>query len=86
MAERGWYYLWLATDDYRRGDYRSGLADLERLGGPFLFIRPALVAMCQAQLGNQEEARTALQEALALDPLSLRIRAAPSACTAPPRI
>jgi len=68
MAERGWYYLWLAIDDYRRGDYRSGLADLERLGGPFFFIRPALVAMCQAQLGNQEEARAALQEALALDP------------------
>jgi len=67
-AEQGWYYLWLAIDDYRRGDYRSGLADLSRLGGTFFFVGPALVAMCQAQLGNQEEARAALQEALALDP------------------
>jgi len=68
MAERGWYYLWLAIDDYRRGDYRSGLAELDRLGGTFFFVSPALVAMCQAQLGKQEEARKALQEALALDP------------------
>ena len=51
MAKQGWYYLWLAIDDYRRGEYRSGLADLERLGGPFFFVKPALVAMCQAQLG-----------------------------------
>ena len=68
MAERGWYYLWLAIDDYRRGDYRSGLADLERLGGTFFFVSPALVAMCQAQLGNRGAAAEALQEALALDP------------------
>jgi Flp pilus assembly protein TadD len=68
MAERGWYYLWLGIDDYRRGDYRSALANLDRLGGPFFFIQPALVAMCQAQLGNREGARKALQEAVAVDP------------------
>jgi TolB-like protein/Tfp pilus assembly protein PilF len=68
MAEQGWYYLWLAIDDYRSGDYRSGLAHLQRLGGTFFFVQPALEAMCQAQLGNQEEARQALDRAIALDP------------------
>src|SRR5918994_4927681 len=60
MAERGWYYLWLAIDDYRRGDYRSTRANLDRLGGPFFFVQPALVAMCQAELGNRAAALQAL--------------------------
>jgi tetratricopeptide (TPR) repeat protein len=68
MAGRGWYYLVLAIDDYRRADYRAALADLERLAGPFFFLRPALQAMCEAGLGNPERARRALQEARALDP------------------
>jgi tetratricopeptide (TPR) repeat protein len=72
MAERGWYYLWLAIDDYRRGEYRSALANLERLGGTFFFVGPALVAMCQAQLDNHEEARKALNQAFALDPTFAR--------------
>jgi tetratricopeptide (TPR) repeat protein len=68
MAERGWYYLFLGMDDYRRGDYRSALANLGRLGGPFFFIQPALVAMCQVELGHEKEARQALEEAFARDP------------------
>jgi tetratricopeptide (TPR) repeat protein len=68
QAGDGWHHLFLAMDHYRRGDYRSGLAELKRLGGTFFFVGPALVAMCQAQLGHQEEARAALQEAMALNP------------------
>ena len=68
MAEWGWYYLWLGIDDYRGGDYRSALANLNRLGGPFFFIQPALVAMCQAELGAAKEARQALERAMAVDP------------------
>lgn len=67
-AEDGWYYILLAIDDYRRGDYQEALANVARVGGTFFFVSPALVAMCQAQLGNQEAARRALEGALALDP------------------
>jgi TolB-like protein/Tfp pilus assembly protein PilF len=67
-ARDGWYYILLAIDDYRRGDYREALANVARVGGTFFFVSPALVAMCQAQLGNQDAARRALEEALALDP------------------
>jgi TolB-like protein/Tfp pilus assembly protein PilF len=67
-AKDGWYYILLAIDDYRHGDCRQALADVARVGGTFFFVSPALVAMCQAQLGNQKEAREALKEALALDP------------------
>ena len=71
-ATDGWYFLLLAFDDYRRGDCAAALADLARMGGTFFFISPALVAMCQAELGNREAARQALQEALALDPTFAR--------------
>jgi tetratricopeptide (TPR) repeat protein len=68
VAGQGWYYLFLAFDDYRRGAYRSGLANLRRLGGPFFFMQPAIEAMCQSQLRNREAARAALDRAIALDP------------------
>lgn len=68
QAGGGWYHLFLAMDNYRRGDYQSGLAELKRLGGTFFFVGPALIAMCEAQLGHQAEAHAALQEAIALDP------------------
>jgi TolB-like protein len=67
-ATDGWYFLHLAFDDYRRGDCRAALADLARMGGTFFFISPALVAMCQAELGNYAAAQRALKEASALDP------------------
>jgi tetratricopeptide (TPR) repeat protein len=67
-ATDGWYFLLLAFDGYRRGDCAATLADVARMGGTFFFLSPALVAMCQAELGNREAARRALDEALALDP------------------
>ena len=67
-ATHGWYFLLLAFDDYSRGDCEATLADVARIGATFFFISPALVAMCQAELGNPEPARRALEEALALDP------------------
>jgi TolB-like protein len=68
QATDGWYFLILAFDEYRRDDCGEALADLTRMGGTFFFISPALEAMCQAELGNQEAARRALAEAQALDP------------------
>jgi TolB-like protein len=67
MVGSGWYYMILAFDDYRRGDYRATLADMGKAGNLGFFAGPAVVAMAQAQLGNQAEARAALQEAVALD-------------------
>ena len=64
----GWYYLILAFDDYRRGDYRTALADMDEAGELGFFGGPATVAMCQAQLGHGQEARQALDRAIALDP------------------
>jgi hypothetical protein len=58
----------LAFDGYRRGDCAATLAELARMSRTFFFISPALVAMCQAELGNREAASRALEEALALDP------------------
>jgi TolB-like protein len=68
MAQRGWYYLFLTFDGYRRGDYQAGLADLNRLGDRFFFLSPALMAMFQAQLGHPEKARAALAQAIARNP------------------
>jgi TolB-like protein len=68
MIHSGWYYMILAFDGYRRGDYREALADMDQAGELDFFGGEALVAMCQAQLGNPSEARRALDRAIALDP------------------
>jgi hypothetical protein len=67
MVGFGSYYLILAFD-YRRGDYRAALADMANAGELGFFAGPALVAMCQAELGNQQTARQTLDRAIALDP------------------
>ena len=72
MVGSGWYYLFLAFDDYRRGDYRAALADMGRAGKLGFFLGAATVAMSQAQLGNLKEAREALDQAIALDPTLAR--------------
>jgi tetratricopeptide (TPR) repeat protein len=68
MVGSGWYYLILAFDDYRRGDYRAALADMGKAGELGFALGPATVAMSEAQLGNLKEAHQALDQAIALDP------------------
>jgi tetratricopeptide (TPR) repeat protein len=68
MIGSGWYYMILAFDDYRRRDYRAALADMGMAGDLGFFAGPMIVAMSQAQLGNQKDAREALNRAIALDP------------------
>ncbi len=68
MLHSGWYYMILAFDSYRRGDYQAALADMNQAGELDFFGGAALVAMCQAELGNQKAARRALDRAIALDP------------------
>lgn len=54
---------------YRRGDWRAALAEMDQAGELGLFGGPALVAMGQAELGDQSEAHRALERAVALDPM-----------------
>jgi TolB-like protein len=68
MLRFGWYYMILAFDSYRRSDYRKALADMNQAGELGFFGGEALVAMCQAELGNPKAARQALDRAIALDP------------------
>jgi TolB-like protein/cytochrome c-type biogenesis protein CcmH/NrfG len=55
MVGFGWYYMILAFDDYRRGDYRAALADMDEAGELGFFAGPMVVAMCQAELGNAQD-------------------------------
>ena len=68
----GWYYMILAFDSYRRGDYRAALAQMDQAGELQFFPGVALVAMCQAELGNDKEAHQALERAIAVDPTFAR--------------
>ena len=68
MVGSGWYYLILAFDDYRRGDYRAALADMGKAGELGFFLGAATVAASEGELGNQQAAREALAKAVALDP------------------
>ena len=44
MVGSGWYYIFLAFDDYRRGDYRAALADMGKAGELGFFLGAATVA------------------------------------------
>ena len=67
-----WYYqMLIALDDYRRGDYRAALAEAEPIIGAGTVQLPVLLAAIQGQLGNKNEARRALDRAMALNPLFL---------------
>jgi hypothetical protein len=68
MVGSGWYYMILAFDDYRRGDYQAALADMRKAGELGMFVGQAAVAMSEAELGDQTAAREALAKAVALDP------------------
>ena len=67
-----WFYQTvIAFDDYRRGDYRAALAEVEPIAGLGTVQLPVLLAAIQGQLGNQDGARRALDRAMALNPLFL---------------
>jgi TolB-like protein len=68
MIGSGWYHMIVAFDDYRRGDYAAALADMDKAGDLGFFAGPMILAISQAQLGHRNEARQALDRAIALDP------------------
>jgi TolB-like protein/Flp pilus assembly protein TadD len=63
-----WYHLITAFDRYRSGDYRAALADLTTISQSSWVWGSLVLAAAQGQLGNEDEARRALERAMALSP------------------
>lgn len=61
----------MAFHHYRRGDYRTALAEGNVAGSNWVW-GPMTLAAVQGQLGNQDEARHALDRAKDLNPGFLR--------------
>jgi serine/threonine protein kinase/tetratricopeptide (TPR) repeat protein len=64
----GWYQYAIATEAYRRRDYRGALASALKINMPGYHWPPATRAAVYGQLGEQERAREALRELLAILP------------------
>lgn len=63
-----WYHLILAFHRYRRRDYTKALAQVKVVAGSNWVWGPMTLAAIQGQLGNQDEARRALDRAKDLNP------------------
>jgi TolB-like protein len=66
------YHTMIALDHYRRGDYRAALADAEQFAGARIVTVAVVMAAIHGQLGNQDEARRALERARTLDPNAIQ--------------
>jgi len=64
----GWYHIVTFMDAYRQGEYRSALVEARRFNSPSLFWDPLIRAAVLGQLGGSMEAKTAVNELLALIP------------------
>jgi adenylate cyclase len=62
-----WYHLIMAFHHYRRADYQTALAEVNAAGSNWVW-GPMTLAAVQGQLGNQDEARRALDRAKDLNP------------------
>ena len=60
----GWYLRIMAWHYYRHRDYQAALADANLIAE----MSPSTLAVIYGQLGRQDEARRALDQAIALDP------------------
>jgi adenylate cyclase len=63
-----YYYLIMALHYYRRSDYRAALAEIDGIATSDFIWVPVVLAAIQGQLGNQDEARRALDRAWTLNP------------------
>ena len=66
------YHTMIALDHYRRGDYHAALADAEQFAGARIVTVAVVLAAIHGQLGNQDEARRALDRARTLDANAIR--------------
>ncbi len=64
----GWYWLCIAYNAYRKGDYRGALSYGTKINLPGFFSTHVILAASYAQLGEQEAANKALSELLRLKP------------------
>jgi TolB-like protein/predicted Ser/Thr protein kinase len=64
----GWYWLVAGFNAYRLGEYRSALEFARKINMPNFWRRCVIIAAACGQLGEQEEARKALRDLLALKP------------------
>jgi hypothetical protein len=62
----------IALDHYRRGDYHAALADAEQFEGARIATVAVVLAAIHGQLGNNDEARRALDRTMALDARAAR--------------
>jgi adenylate cyclase len=61
------YHMAVALDHYRRGEYHAALAQAEQFGGARIATVAIVLAAIHGRLGNQDEARGALDRVKALD-------------------
>ena len=64
----GWYWLVAGFNAYRNADYRLALEFARKINMPNFWRRCVIIAAAYGQLGEQDEARKALRELLALKP------------------
>jgi hypothetical protein len=64
----GWYHLVRYMVSYRRGEYDLALAEAQRFNIPAFHFDPIIRAAVLGQLGRHAEARSAVQELLAIVP------------------
>jgi adenylate cyclase len=64
----GWYHYLAVYDAYRRRDYRGALANALKVNMPGYYWPHATLAAVYGQLGEEQRARAALRELLALLP------------------
>jgi tetratricopeptide (TPR) repeat protein len=66
------YHMAIALDDYCRGEYHAALAEAERFAGAKIATAALVLAAIHGQLGNKDEARRAVDRAMALDARAAR--------------
>ena len=63
-----WFHLAPYIDYYRRGEYENALAEALKFNYPELFWDPVMRAAALSQLGKRDEAKTAIDQLLELEP------------------
>ncbi|HVL20558.1 MAG TPA: tetratricopeptide repeat protein, partial [Amaricoccus sp.] len=68
LSPPGWYFHFIAIDDYLKGDYAAMLADAERSAVDGSATSLSLIAIAQGALGDKAEARATLDKLAAAWP------------------
>ena len=76
ISPPGWYFHLIAVDDYLKGDCPAMLAAAERSAVDGSAISQSFIAVAQGALGNEAEARAALDRLAAISPEFMRDPAA----------